>query len=215
VEQLPDGIVRSTDADGYAISFQVTLRRPIQAPHYGINVPGQAPGRPANVIAAKNDEIPRPRTLSHVVFFTRDKVKAEAFYADRLGFRTVDEFTNLGPFMRPAGTLDHHTLFMIQAPLHGVQHFTFHVAGANELLKAGWEFCRKGYQSVWGPGRHIFGSNWFWYFKSPFGGEMEFDADMDLHDDTWVPRRVPASRDTSQIFLAKYTDKWFPGDAQH
>lgn len=203
-------ILRSTDDDGYPISFQVTTRRAIKAPHYGINVPGQAPGRAVNEIAALDDDRPLARSLSHVVLFTKDKVKSEKFYADRLAFRTVDVFTNLGPFMRPAGTLEHHTLFLIQSPNIGLQHFTFHFAGMNELLKAGWEFERKGYKSFWGPGRHILGSNYFWYFLSPFGGLIELDADMDLHDDNWKPRHVPANEMTSQTFLLKYTEKWTP-----
>ena len=203
-------ILRSTDDDGYPISFQVTTRRPIRAPHYGINVPGQPPGRAMNEIAAIDDDRPLARSLSHVVMFTRDKVRSEKFYAERLKFRTVDVFTNLGPFMRPAGTNEHHTLFLIQSPNVGLQHFTFHFAGMNELLKAGWEFQRLGYQSFWGPGRHIFGSNYFWYFLSPFGGLIELDADMDIHDDSWKPRHMPANELTSQTFLFNYTEKWSP-----
>jgi catechol 2,3-dioxygenase-like lactoylglutathione lyase family enzyme len=49
------------------------------------------------------------------VLFAPDIEKAEKFYSQRLGFRTVDVFTNLGPFMRPTGTLEHHTLFLIKA----------------------------------------------------------------------------------------------------
>jgi catechol 2,3-dioxygenase-like lactoylglutathione lyase family enzyme len=211
VKLLPNGAIRSVDDDGYPIGFQVTTRRAIQAPHYGINVPGQPHGRGMNVIAAIDTDRPKARSLSHVVMFTKDKVKSEKFYAERLAFRTVDTFTNLGPFMRPAGTNEHHTLFLIQAPAVGLQHFTFHYAGINEVLKGGWEFQRLGYKSFWGPGRHILGSNYFWYFNSPFGGLIEFDADMDIHDDSWKPRFMPASADTSQIFLLQYTDKWTPG----
>ncbi|MGC3983055.1 MAG: VOC family protein [Steroidobacteraceae bacterium] len=213
VKEIRPGVLRTVDDDGYPIGFQVTTRRPINAPHYGVNVPGQdeSKGRGLNVIAAIDDEDIKAYSLSHVVLFTKDKVKSEKFYAERLGFRTVDVFTNLGPFMRPAGTHEHHTLFLIQRPdTLGLQHFTFHFAGANEYLKAGWEFVRKGYRSFWGPGRHILGSNYFWYFNSPFGGLIEFDADMDLHDDSWEPRFIPANEDTSQTFLMQYTDKWSP-----
>jgi catechol 2,3-dioxygenase-like lactoylglutathione lyase family enzyme len=210
VTQLPGGVLRSADADGYPISFQVTRRRKLQIPHFGYNVPGQEPGRAVNEIATANGREPLPLTLSHVVMFTRDKVASERFYSERLGFRTVDVFDNAGPFMRPAGTLDHHTLFLIQAPPRGLEHFTFHFAGASEVLEGGWRFARKGYKSFWGPGRHILGSNYFWYFRSPFGGNIEFDADMDLHDDSWKPRHFTASQDTSQVFNLQFADKWFP-----
>jgi catechol 2,3-dioxygenase-like lactoylglutathione lyase family enzyme len=204
-------VLHSTDDDGYPIGFQVTARRPVKTAHLGINVPGKPPGRALNVVAAVDGERPAALALSHLVLFTKDKVKSEKFYAERLGFRTVDVFTNLGPFMRPQGTNEHHTLFLIQAPVVGVQHFTFHFAGMHEMLKAGWEFQKKGYKSFWGPGRHIFGSNYFWYFNSPFGGLIELDADMDLHDDNWKPRHVLASADSSQTFLLQWAEKWTPG----
>jgi hypothetical protein len=117
--------------------------------------------------------------------------------------------------MRPAGTLDHHTLFMIEAPFRGLEHFAFHMAGANELLKSGWEMTQLGYKSTWGPGRHILGSNYFWYFNSPFGGKFEIDADMDWHDDTWVPRHIVAKAPTSQIFHFKAVPKYQPGGGDH
>jgi catechol 2,3-dioxygenase-like lactoylglutathione lyase family enzyme len=211
-----DGVISSHDDDGYPIAFQVTTRHALGVSAYGVNSPGTKPGRGINVIAADNEARPKAFTLSHVVLFTPDKLRAERFYAERLQFRTVDVFTNLGPFMRPKANPDHHTLFLIEAGKVGLEHFAFHMAGANELLKAGWEFAQKGYKSAWGPGRHILGSNYFWYFNSPFGGKMEFDADMDLHDDSWEPRYLPALEDTSQIYLFEHVAKWSPrGGPRH
>jgi len=210
-----DGTLHTVDDGGYAIAFRVTRRRAIVAPHVGINVPGQAPGRAPNVCAADKAEQILPRSLSHVVYFVPDVKKAEAFYQDRLGFRVTDRFIGLGPFMRPQGTLEHHTLFMIQSfndHMVGMNHFTFHLASAHEVLHSGWRFAQKGYKSFWGPGRHIMGSNYFWYFNSPFGGTMEFDADMDLHDDSWSPRAMPPGADNSQIFLFESRPKWAPGE---
>lgn len=206
-----DSRVQSVDDDGYPIAFQVSRRRSIVAPQYGVNVPGQAAGRKENRLGLEQDGDRLPRMLSHVVIFSLDSRKAERFYQERLGFRTVDVFTDLGPFMRPAGTNEHHNLFLIQAPKLGLQHFTFHFAGGNEVLQRGWNFVNKGYRSAWGPGRHVMGGNYFWYFNSPFGGWMEFDADMDLHNDDWEPRRVPVSAEQSQAFLLQYAEKYSPG----
>ena len=209
-----DNTLHSSDDGGFALAFQLTQARTIVAQPVGINVPGQAHGRPINHTGADPGEVILPRALSHVVYFVPDAVKAEAFYAERLGFRTTDRFIGIGPFMRPAGLLEHHCLFMIQSfnpHMAGMNHFTFHVADAGELLHSGWRFAQKGYKSFWGPGRHIMGSNYFWYFNSPFGGTMEYDADMDLHDDTWQPRAMPMGKDSSQIFLFESRDKWAPG----
>jgi hypothetical protein len=69
----------------------------------------------------------------------------------------------------------------------------------------------KGYESFWGPGRHKFGSNWFWYFNSPLGCHVEYDADMDLHDSSWAAREAPMGADASQLFLFQHRGKWAPG----
>lgn len=206
-----DGVLRCTDDMGFALAFQLTVRRPLALPSEAVNAPGRAPQRGVNQLGLTSDMPARPRSLSHVVYFVPDAAKAEAFYT-RLGFVTTDRFTSTGPFMRPEGTLDHHTLFMIQTPpfMKGCEHFTFHMGGPTEVLLAGTRFVEKGYQSYWGPGRHKFGSNWFWYFNSPLGCHVEYDADMDLHDRSWVPREAPANEDSSQLFLFKATEKWFP-----
>lgn len=217
VHRLPGGIIRSVDEDGYSISFRVTRRYTPTVPVIGINVPYQPPGRPANVCAAQDAARPKPLHLSHLVYFSKDAAKARRFYSERLGFRMVDMYGNagesndLGYFMRPAGTQQHHTMFLINTGFTGIQHFTFDFAGANEVFKAGWEFARKGYKTYWGPGRHVLGSNYFWYFYSPFGCPMEMDADMDTHNDEWVPRRWPINEDTTQTWVANFHEKYVPG----
>jgi catechol 2,3-dioxygenase-like lactoylglutathione lyase family enzyme len=212
VRREADGAVRSLDDMGFALKFQVTRRRQFTASADLTNAPGAAPQRPVNQLGVTPEMHAVPRTLSHVVLFVPDAEKAEAFY-ERLGFRTTDRFTQLGPFMRPAGTLDHHTLFMIQTPpfMQGVEHFAFHVGSGTEVMLAGTRFEAMGYKTFWGPGRHVFGSNWFWYFNSPLGCHVEYDADMDLHDDSWIARELPPGADNSQLFLFTARAKWFPG----
>lgn len=206
-----DGVLRCIDDMGFALAFQVTVRRPLSLPGERVNAPGAAPQRPFNALGLPEEASVRPRSLSHVVYFVPDSAKAERFYT-RLGFVCTDRFTGVGPFLRPAGTQDHHTLFMIQTPpfMKGVEHFTFHMGGPTEVLLAGTRFVEKGYQSFWGPGRHRFGSNWFWYFNSPLGCHVEYDADMDLHDDAWSPREAPMGADASQLFLFQHRERWAP-----
>jgi catechol 2,3-dioxygenase-like lactoylglutathione lyase family enzyme len=213
-----DGAVHSVDDIGLALVFQVSVRRAYQGATLPLNVPGQPAGRAPNQVGA-DPHAPSvvPHSLSHVVLFVPDVEQAERFYTGRLGFRVSDRFTGTGPFLRPAGCAEHHTLFLIQAPafLKGINHFTFHVGSPAELLVAGTRFANKGYKSFWGPGRHIFGSNWFWYFNSPLGGTIEYDADMDLHDDNWVPREAVAGEDSAQVFLFQQRAPWFPNGSNH
>ena len=213
VRRLGNGAIESVDDMGFVLGFQVTVRRAIEQPGEIVNAPGNGASRAVNHVAVVEEQVIQPRSLSHVVYFVPDTEKAEAFYRDRLGFRCTDRLLGAGPFMQPAGSLDHHTLFMIQTPpfMKGCEHFTFHLAGPTELMQAGSRFVAKGYQSFWGPGRHRFGSNWFWYFNSPLGCHVEYDADMDLHDTSWQARSAPMSADASQLFLFERRDKWAPG----
>ena len=206
-----DGSLHSIDDEEFNIAFKVTERRPINAPDDLTNAPGHPPQRGANQLGVSEDMPALPRTLSHVVYFVNDAERNEAFY-HRIGFRTTDTFDGVGSFMRPAGSTDHHCLFMIQTPpfVKGCEHFTFHMGSGTEVLMAGKRFEAKGYQSFWGPGRHIFGSNWFWYFKSPLGCQIEYDADMDQHNDEWAARHAPMTADTSQVFLFSVKEKWAP-----
>lgn len=212
VKTLADGSIEAVDDLGFVLGFQVSIRQTLDIPAETINAPGAPAQRGVNQVAVTKEDKPQPRTLSHVVYFVPDYPKAEAFFRDRLGFVTTDRFTHVGPFMRPAGTQDHHTVFFIQTPPHlqGIEHFTFHMGGPTDVVTAGTNMVNKGYQSFWGPGRHIFGSNWFWYFKSPFGCNMEYDADMDLHDDQWTAREALPGADNSQVFLLQYREKWAP-----
>ncbi|MES2259950.1 MAG: VOC family protein [Pseudomonadota bacterium] len=217
VSRSGDGALHTVDDMGFAIGFQLTRRRAISAPPALANTPGAPQQRSVNHVAVNPQAQVVPLTLSHVVYFVPDAEKAERFYVDRLGFRATDRFTGVGPFLRPAGTQDHHTLFLIQTPpfMKGIDHFTFHVASGTDVLQAGARFEEKGYKTFWGPGRHLFGSNWFWYFNSPLGCKVEYDADMDLHDDNWVARESPMGADNSQLFLFTRREKWAPGGAPH
>lgn len=213
VMRLDNGSLQTVDDMGFVLGFQITLRRKVQASGEVVNSPGTGQCRPVNDVAVDEGASARPLSLSHVVYFVPDEPRAAAFYTERLGFRETDRLIGAGGFLQPGGTLDHHTLFMIQTPpfMKGVEHFTFHMAGPGALMQAGYRFASKGYESFWGPGRHKFGSNWFWYFNSPLGCHVEYDADMDLHDEHWTPRAVPMNAEASQLFLFTKREKWAPG----
>jgi catechol-2,3-dioxygenase len=208
-----DGTLETRDDSNFEIAFRITKRRKLDLPAELINSPGAKPGRGPNVIAARQDAEAKPRTLSHIVYFTPEMEKMSKFYIERLKFVVTDQFTNTGPFLRPMSNDDHHVLFMIQTPdyMQGLEHLAFHMQGPTELMLAGSRMVQKGYESFWGPGRHKFGSNWFWYFNSPLGTHVEYDADMDKHDGEWVHRETAMSKEAAQLFLFENVEKWAPG----
>lgn len=212
VLRLADGSLRTQDDQGFELAFRVSTRKPLDLVGEKVNAPYH-PGRPVNAVGVTQDMPAKPRTLSHVVLFVPDIDVAVGFYRDRLGFRITDTLTGAGPFLRPQANPDHHTHFFIRTPVYmqGVEHLAFHLGGPTELMLAGSRMMEQGFESFWGPGRHKFGSNWFWYFKSPLGCNVEFDADMDTHDDDWAPREAPMGPEASQAFLLQWRAKWAPG----
>lgn len=208
-----DGRVYSEDDLGFALAFQVTRRRSLSIEPELVNTPGVQQGRPLNKRGINLDAETLPLSLSHVVYFVPDIAKMENFYRERLNFKLVDRFPGMGPFLTPESSTDHHTMFLIQTPeyMKGVEHAAFHMQGPTALMLAGNKMREKGYETHWGPGRHKFGSNWFWYFKSPLGCAIEYDADMDRQDENWLPQELPPGAENAQAFLLKAIDKWAPG----
>jgi catechol 2,3-dioxygenase-like lactoylglutathione lyase family enzyme len=213
VTRLSDGSIEVKDDQGFELKFQITIRRELDMPAEKINAPGAPAQRKANEIGVWEEMPALPRALSHVVLFVPDIEIAANFYCSRLGFVITDVLKGAGPFLRPKANDDHHTLFFIRTPdyMQGCEHLAFHMGGPTELMVAGTRFVKKGFQSFWGPGRHKFGSNWFWYFNSPLGCHFEYDADMDKHDDSWVAREAPMGPEASQIVLFEMREKWAPG----
>ncbi|KAI1181777.1 Glyoxalase/Bleomycin resistance protein/Dihydroxybiphenyl dioxygenase [Nemania serpens] len=90
---------------------------------------------------------------------------------------------------------DHHVMFLQRAPpevkksyLH---HTSYEVADFDEQLIGHEYLAKRGYESVWGVGRHILGSQIFDYWKDPSGFKIEHYADGDLvNEDTPTTREV-------------------------
>jgi catechol 2,3-dioxygenase-like lactoylglutathione lyase family enzyme len=181
-----DGTIHSLDDDGYGIAFRTARRTPVEPAPNRLNIYGAPPSRPINSRIDFYEAI-RPAAIAHVVLFSPDVERASRFYVERLGFRVSDRFIGgQGAFLRSAGSPYHHNLFIIRGQSRGLHHIAFAVTDFNDVVLGGKELLKKGWEPKMGPGRHVIGSNYFWYFKSPCGGAMELTADMDRADDDWV-----------------------------
>lgn len=180
VERDADGI-RARDPWGLSLGFRVA--HPAGAP--------QAPSeRPRNHPFDMTARV-QPKRIGHAVFFVpKSKFKQTAeFYQDRLQFRLSDRVPEFGDFMRCSGSLDHHNLFILQqGERAGFNHAAFEVENFDEVIVGGKFMLAHDWKPATTPGRHIMGSNLFWYFENPCGGQTEYFADMDLMDDNWKPR---------------------------
>jgi catechol 2,3-dioxygenase-like lactoylglutathione lyase family enzyme len=201
-----DGVLRTRDDTGYSLAFQVTTRHAFDAKPVFINAAGLPPQRPAN--QRIDFEAPhRPRSLGHIVLYVPDLDAARDFYIERLGFRLTDSYRSRSCFLRAQGSHDHHNLFLIKKEdiPGGLHHIEFHVGDFNEVMMGGRRLTEKGWKTYVGPGRHVLGSNYFWYFKTPCGGSLELACDMDYVTDDWEAKEWEYSTDVIAAWCTSYT----------
>ncbi|MBS0315769.1 MAG: VOC family protein, partial [Proteobacteria bacterium] len=131
-----------------------------------------------------------PIEVGHVVFFVADVKACEAFYASRFGFVASDRYPDRGAFMRCAPDGGHHDLFLLQLPSgkRGLNHVAFTVRDIHEVFGGGMHVSRRGWETQLGPGRHPISSAYFWYFRNPAGGLIEYYADEDQLTQDWQAR---------------------------
>ena len=133
----------------------------------------------------------QPIRMGHIVFVVPDLKAAEKFYTKRLGFIVSDRYAGgRAVFLRYAARSDHHNLFFIQAgdgKTKKIDHVAFEVRDIHEVFAGGLYFARKGWPTEVGPGRHPISSAYFWYFKNPSGGSIEYFTDSDQLTEKWKP----------------------------
>jgi catechol 2,3-dioxygenase len=137
---------------------------------------------PAGARGASNrSNAPRvhPTRLSHVLRFTPDVDRAVRFYQRTIGMRLSDQSGDGIAFMHAIHGSDHHVLAFAKSEAPGYHHSSWEVASLEEVGLGGMQMMARGHKRGWGPGRHIIGSNYFWYVQDPWGSFAEYSADID------------------------------------
>ena len=179
------------DPDGTLVNLQVAEARPIgQVAPTLFNSPGDfrrigqrgAPGREMRS---------RPRRLGHVLRFTPDVRRMVRFYTELLGMRLSDTVAgDMLAFLRCAGDSDHHVVAFAHSDQPGFHHASFEVGSIDEIVRGAEALVQAGYRAAWGLGRHVVGSNFFYYIRDPWNGLAEYFLDIDFvpGDQDWQVR---------------------------
>ncbi len=137
---------------------------------------------------AYGDRDAKPRDLNHVVLNVANASRSEAFYRDLLGFQMTDRF--VGGLSFWACNTNHHSLAFGEA--HDGQpafhHAAFEMKDWEEWTRAIFYAGERGLKRIWGPGRHLFGSNLFSYYKDPEGNTIEYTAEVEQITNNRPPR---------------------------
>ena len=164
-------------------------------------------------------EADRPIQLSHVVLNTRDWEACERFAVEKLGMRVSDR-TRIMRFLRC--NRKHHSLAYVDAKVSSLNHIAFEMRDLDAVMNGIGRLREAGVPCVWGPGRHGPGNNVFGYFIAPFGGIVEYTAEVEeIGDDypiggpadwQWPPGRTDhwgiAARDTDRMQAAERAVPW-------
>jgi Glyoxalase/Bleomycin resistance protein/Dioxygenase superfamily len=168
------------------IAPPVSLSRPPPRIH---NRPGER-ARTAARADVVTEAAPRPpRRLGHVVLGSPDPLGSAKFFLEGIGLRMSDQVAGLLTFMRCSR--DHHNLLIQPAPVPYLNHYAFEYDDIDAVGAAARHYLDgQEDRHVVGLGRHVVGSNVFWYVNDPCGTMVEFFSDMDdiPDDDAWEPR---------------------------
>jgi catechol 2,3-dioxygenase-like lactoylglutathione lyase family enzyme len=186
----PEGGLWVRDPDGNAINVRPEAADvPPADPPLTLNAPGHVTrvarrGYPDGMEA-------RPRRLGHVLLFTPDVDRQIDFYTRVLGMRLSDRSRSIVAFLRC--TADHHNLAFLTSPAPGFHHGSFEVGSVDEIAMGAKRMSEAGCEPGWGLGRHVIGSNFFYYVRDPWGSFAEYFHDIDHipAECAWEPRDFP------------------------
>ncbi|GIK06761.1 hypothetical protein Aspvir_002412 [Aspergillus viridinutans] len=115
-----------------------------------------------------------------VTFYTTtfNLVPSDFLYVEKEGKKTnVALFAHID---RGADYVDHHDFFISTNPTSHVHHCSFEVHDFDTQNLGHQWLAKKGYEPVWGVGRHILGSQLFDYWWDTTGNMIEHYADGDF-----------------------------------
>jgi catechol 2,3-dioxygenase-like lactoylglutathione lyase family enzyme len=126
-----------------------------------------------------------PGRLGHIVIGSPDLAATTRFLADVVGMRVTEFRGDVMSFLRCDS--DHHNIAVVKSPRHFLHHTSWEVDDVDEVLRGGQRLVAVDpTRNLWGPGRHFYGSNYFWYFRDPAGMFAEYFSDMDEISDQEV-----------------------------
>ena len=75
---------------------------------------------------------------------------------------------------------DHHLVAFAKSHAPGYHHSSWDVGSIDEVGLGAEQMRAQGYTKGWGVGRHVLGSNYFYYAQDPWGSWAEFSYDIDF-----------------------------------
>lgn len=120
-----------------------------------------------------------PQRLSHLARMTTSVPTQLDFYTRVLGLRLSDRSGDGVVFLHAPHGCDHHLMAFAMGPGAALHHLSWDVPTIEDVGNGMSRMQAAGYTTGWGVGRHVLGSNYFYYAQDPWGSWCEFSATMD------------------------------------
>jgi hypothetical protein len=188
VTQVSSDLLKTRDLTGFEVGLTIAQPQPVTVQSRGTNV-GTTIGRRNQGFEPYTRA--RPLRIIHVALDLpkAGHEQANLFYQKHLGFRAIDTVRPMGTFMQCEGDIEHHNLLLCHRPDRaGINHIALEVRDIDEVIEGGNYMASQGWKESRRLGRHNLGSNVFRMFHAPCGGRIEYAADMDRMDKSFVPR---------------------------
>jgi len=166
------------DPDGVATQLVVAAK---VAPSRRATALGEGAPGPGYGAATPRSKAPpvQPRRLSHVLRFSPDVPRMRAFCEQVLGLRLADHSGDFIAFLYGVHGSDHHLCAFVKSNGPGFHHSSWDVRSIDEVGWGAETLRAAGYDKGWGVGRHVLGSNYFYYARDPWGSFAEYSFDID------------------------------------
>lgn len=178
----PPGGLWLSHPDGFPIEIVVADK---SIPDHQITPSIVPASGPRSAVAPNRSRVGKvtPSRLSHVLLFSRDVSQSIAFFEEALGLRLSDRSGDGIAFLHGVHGSDHHLLAVAKSAGPGLHHCSWEVASLDDVGNGMQQMLTAGYTRGWGVGRHVLGSNYFYYVRDPWGSYCEYSYDID-----YVPR---------------------------
>ncbi|MGC3983044.1 MAG: VOC family protein [Steroidobacteraceae bacterium] len=134
---------------------------------------------------------PQLMRLGHVGIFVKDYARCSKWYREVLGLLLSDQLYAGDPEHKVVGfyrinrgdePVDHHTVFLAEYGKSDLHHISFEVQDFEAQFMAHTWLTQRGWEPVWGIGRHGLGCHIFDVWMDPNGYRFETFTDTDLFD---------------------------------
>lgn len=172
-----DEAIWTMTPDGLAIELMVSAKTsPNQKAEFNLpprfsDLRGTGPRSEASIV--------RPKRLAHLALFTSSVSNSISFFSTYLGLRLSDRSGDDVAFMHGPHGSEHHMIALAKSDGFGLHHCSWEVGSIADVGLGAMQMEKAGYPDGWGLGRHVLGSNYFYYARDPWGSYSEYSADMD------------------------------------